>query len=280
MSTTALSAQDAEQLRSFERSVHDSVSSGYYEFFTPVTLHAAGPLLDAAAVAAGTRMLDVASGPGSVAAAALQRGAVPTGVDLSPRMVELARRLHPGVEFREADVERLPFADETFDALVCSFGLGHFPLPEAAVAECVRVLKAGRRLAVSWWDVPSRQRVQGLFRDAVAEVGAPPSPDIPAKHSMLRFCDPAALSGLLQGAGLSDVTVTDCSATQRFASTEAMWQGAMTGMGITGSTLRSQNAPTLQAIRAAFERKALAYQDGDSLAIPVAFRVCAGRKPA
>lgn len=280
MAATVLSSEDAERLRSFERRVHDAVSRGYYDFFTPVTLLASEPLLDAVALSPGMRLLDVASGPGSVAAAALRRGARPVGVDLSPRMVELARRLNPGIEFHEADVEHLPFPDRSFDALVCSFGLGHFPFPEAAVGECLRVVKAGGCVACSWWDVPSRQRVQGLFRDAIAEVGAQPVPDFPAKHSMLRFCDPAALSGLLREAGLSDVTVKDCAGTCRFKSAEEMWQGAMTGMGLTGAALKSQDAPTLQAIREAFERRALAYRHGDGLSIPVAFRIGAGRRLA
>lgn len=280
MAASGLNREDAERLRSFERRVHDAVSAGYYEFFTPVTLLASQPLLDAVGASPGMRLLDVASGPGSVAAAALRRGARPVGVDLSPRMVELARRLHPGIEFREADVERLPFPDRAFDGVVCSFGLGHFPYPEAAVAECLRVAKAGGRLALSWWDVPSKQRVQGLFRDAIAEVGAPPVPDFPASHSMLRFCDPAALASLLRGAGLSDVTIADHAGTHRFGSADEMWQGAMTGMGLTGAALKSQDAATLQAIREAFERRALEYRDGDGLSIPVAFRIGAGRRPA
>ncbi|HEY5827000.1 MAG TPA: class I SAM-dependent methyltransferase, partial [Hyphomicrobiaceae bacterium] len=147
MAVTGLSAEDAERLRSFERRVHDAVSAGYYDFFTPITLLASEPLLDAAGLTQGMRLLDVASGPGSVAGAALRRGARPVGVDLSSRMVELARSLNPEVEFHEGDVEHLPFPDGAFDALVCSFGLGHFPYPEAAAAECLRVVKPGARLA-------------------------------------------------------------------------------------------------------------------------------------
>ena len=86
-------------------------------------------------------------------------------------MIELSRRLHPGIDFREADVEHLPFADHVFDAVVCGFGLGHFPRPEVAITECIRTLTVGGRIAFSWWDEPARQRVQGIFRDAILEVG-------------------------------------------------------------------------------------------------------------
>jgi SAM-dependent methyltransferase len=102
-----------------------------------VTALATAPLLGAVRLHPGTRLLDIATGPGALAAEAANRGARPVGIDLSPQMMELARRLYPGIDFREADVEHLPFADDTFDAVVCAFGLGHFPRPELAVAESV-----------------------------------------------------------------------------------------------------------------------------------------------
>src|SRR3954462_4778629 len=105
---------DADQLREFERAAHTRMAPGYDAFFSPVTALATSALLDAAAVGPRTRVLDVASGPGRVAAAAVARGAVATGVDLAPGMVSLARSLHPGIAFREAEVESLPFGNNTF----------------------------------------------------------------------------------------------------------------------------------------------------------------------
>lgn len=146
MPATELSISDAERLRAFERQGHDALAATYHEFFTPVTAMAIEPLLDAVSLRPGTHLLDVAAGPGALAAAAANRGAQAVGVDLSPRMIELARRLYPAIEFREADVEHLPFPDRTFDVVICGFGLGHFPRPEAAVAECVRTIKPGGRM--------------------------------------------------------------------------------------------------------------------------------------
>src|SRR5215204_4870626 len=151
-----MAEDDAERLREFEREAHTRLAPNYDAFFSPVTALAAPVLLDAAAVGPGTRLLDVACGPGRVAARAAERGAIATGVDLAPGMVALARHLHPGIEFREGEVEALPFGDDAFDALVCSFGLGHFPDPERAAAECARVVEPGGRLALAWWDDPAR----------------------------------------------------------------------------------------------------------------------------
>jgi SAM-dependent methyltransferase len=112
MATPELSNKDAQRLREFERRSHDQLAGSYCDFFTSVTTLAAEPLLDAAEVAFGVRVLDVATGPGSLVAAAVHRGAQPVGVDLSSKMIELARQRYPSIEFHEADVERLPFPEQ------------------------------------------------------------------------------------------------------------------------------------------------------------------------
>ncbi|MFZ0105047.1 MAG: class I SAM-dependent methyltransferase [Pseudolabrys sp.] len=102
-----LSASDAERFRAYERRRHDALAQGYDNFFTPVTKLAIGPLLKAVRPRAGMRLLDVATGTGALAAAAEKQGAKAVGTDLSPGMVALAAAHYPGIEFREADVERL-----------------------------------------------------------------------------------------------------------------------------------------------------------------------------
>lgn len=88
-------------------------------------------------------------------------------------MIALARKAHPGIDFQVAEVTELPFPGAAFETVICNFALGHFPKPDAALAECVRVLAPGGALAFSWWDQPERQRVQGLFREVIAELALP-----------------------------------------------------------------------------------------------------------
>lgn len=230
---TELSASDAERFRAYERRRHDALAQGYDNFFTPVTKLAIGPLLRAVQPRAGMRVLDVATGTGALAAAAEKQGAKAVGTDLSPGMVALAAAHYPGIEFREADVERLPFPDASFDAVVCNFGIGHFPYPERAAAECARVLKAGGRLAFSWWDVPEKQRIQGLFREAITEIGAKPPPDVPTGYSILRFADSGAFHALLEDAGLSGVVVEEHTTTHRLPNVGALWRGGLGSFAVT-----------------------------------------------
>jgi SAM-dependent methyltransferase len=273
-----LSAQDAERLRRFERQRHDSLAATYHDFFAPITALAIQPLLDAAGAGAGSNLVDIATGPGSVAAKARGLGAVCIGVDLSPGMIALAQVSHPDIDFRVAEVEHLPFDDRSFDAVVCNFGLGHFPWPEAAVAECRRTLKVGGRMAFSWWDRPDKQRVQGLFREAIAEVGAAPPPDVPAGHSNLRFSDTAEFRKLLVGAGLDDVRVEDHRTTYAIADVDTLWRGGLGSFAVTASAIDHQNAATQAAIRASLERRAAAYRTPAGLVLPIAFKIGSGRK--
>ena len=273
-----LSPEDAAKLRTYERERHNALAQGYIAFFAPVTALAIAPLLAAVKVSGGMRLLDVPTGSGALAAEAIRRGAAVIGVDIAPAMIAEARKRHPGIDFQVADVEHLPVPDGVLDAVVCAFGLGHFPYPEASLAECLRTLKAGGRIAFSWWDTSDKQRVQGLIRDAAAEVGARPPGVLPAGHSSLRFTDAREFRGLLEGAGLADISLEAHRATHLVPDVDALWNGAIGGMALTSSLIIYQDAPTQTAIRAALDRKAAAYKTPRGLELPVAFRVGAGRK--
>lgn len=275
---TPLSAQDADRFRSFERRRHDTLAPTYHDFFTPVTVLAIKPLLDATRARSGQNLLDIATGPGSLAAGAKNLGLDCVGVDLSPGMIALATKSHPQIVFRVADVEHLPFADRSFDVVVCNFGLGHFPNPEASVTECLRTLKAGGSIAFSWWDQPDKQRIQGLFREAITEVGAAPPPDVPAGHSNLRFSDTTEFRNLLVGAGLEDVRVEDHRTTYTIADVDTLWRGGLGSFAVTASAIVHQDAVTQDAIRSALERRAEVYRTPAGLLLPIAFRIGSGQK--
>jgi SAM-dependent methyltransferase len=273
-------ALDVRAFTAFERAAHDRIATAYAEHFAPLTALALGPLLDAAQITAGRRVLDVATGPGVAAAAAQARGAAVTGVDVAPGMVALAQRACPEVEFKVAEVVALPFPDAAFDAVVCNFGLGHFPAPEAALAECVRVLASGGVLAFSWWDQPARQRVQGLFREAIAELGLPPPPEIPQGHDTMRFSEPEAFAGLLRGSALEGVQVTAHRTTHPMPDVEALWQAGMGGMAVTGAAIAAQDAATQARAREVISRRAEAYRGPQGLEIPIAYFIGTGQKPS
>lgn len=268
----------AESFRSFEVAGWEARAEEYHHFFASVTTRVVGCLLDAAGVASGSRVLDVATGPGYVAGACAARGAQVLGVDVAQEMVRLARRLHPGLEFRAADAERLPFADATFDAVVGNFAVLHLARPERVVAELVRVLAPGGALALSTWDTPDRCRLLGLFVDAVAEVGAPPPADLPEGPPFFRFSDDREFAALLAAAGLVGVGVQTLGFTVRLPGAEALWDGLLAGTVRTRALVLGQPEPTRRRIRAAFDRLAGRYLVDGGLDAPVSVKVASGRR--
>jgi demethylmenaquinone methyltransferase/2-methoxy-6-polyprenyl-1,4-benzoquinol methylase len=102
----------------------------------------------AAAVRPGDRVLDACCGTGDLAVAAERTGAVVTGLDFSPAMLERARRKSSTIEWVEGDLLALPFADGSFDAATVGFGVRNVTDLGTAVSELRRVLRPGGRLAI------------------------------------------------------------------------------------------------------------------------------------
>ncbi|MGH8541826.1 MAG: class I SAM-dependent methyltransferase, partial [Stenotrophobium sp.] len=150
-----------------------------WALFSPLatfTTPAAASLVGFAKIRDGESVLDVACGTGVVAVTAARRGAHVRGLDLSPALLEDARRnagmIKTDIEFLEGDVEALPYADAGFDVVLSQFGHMFAPRPEIAVAEMLRVLKPGGRIAFSTW--PPELVVGRLFALTAAYMPPPP----------------------------------------------------------------------------------------------------------
>ncbi len=102
----------------------------------------------------GDRVLDIAAGTGTSSVAIARRGATVTALDFSAGMVAEGRVRHPELTFIEGDAEKLPFDDNSFDAVTISFGLRNVNNPRQALAEMFRVLRPGGRLVVCEFTTP------------------------------------------------------------------------------------------------------------------------------
>jgi len=168
---------DTEILTKFKQTQKEGWSK-----FTPVeslTTPPAARLVSFAGIGSGQAVLDVGCGTGVVAVTAAQRGARVSGADLTPELLERARENSQiaGVEidWREADVEALPFANDQFDAVLSQFGHMFAPRPAIAIAEMLRVLKPGGVIAFSTW--PPELLIGSSF-SLVGKYMPPPPPGI------------------------------------------------------------------------------------------------------
>ena len=130
------------------------------------------------AVSAPTRVLEIAAGTGIVTRRL--RDLLPpesylTATDLNPPMLEVARRkFHSDemVEFQPADATALPFADASFDAVMCQFGVMFFPDKDKGHREAHRVLVSGGRYLFSVWDSHRHNPIGRLITEVESGCGA------------------------------------------------------------------------------------------------------------
>ncbi|GAA0450679.1 methyltransferase [Actinoplanes capillaceus] len=188
--------RDAEQ--------YEVVSAGY-----------TAPLLAAAGITAGDRVLDVGCGYGTTtrAAALLAGSGRVLGNDLSPAMVAGARALSAGaghVVFEAGDAQTHPFPDGGFDVAISRMGVMFFADPVAAFANIGRALRPGGRLAIATVGAPEHNDLPGLVAAAA-----------PGADAVLALSDPAHLTAVVSAAGFQDITVRPVATTIALATDPA-----------------------------------------------------------
>jgi len=266
------------EFHAFEHAGWQSASREYDDAFGRLTRQVIGPLLDAVGVGKGMRVLDVASGPGYVAAEAAARGARVAAVDFSSEMVALARSRHPGIAFSEGDAEALAFPEGKFDAVVMNFGMLHLARPERAVAQAFRVLRLGGCYAFTVWAQPEEAAGFGIILDAVRSHGDPDVP-LPSGPPFFRFSDAGECERVLRGTGFSDTNVRKHRQTWSFTSPEGLFEAFYNGTVRTRALLRAQTSGKLEAIRNAVREGAEHFAADGGVQIPMPAVLAAAVKP-
>jgi len=258
--------EDTDVVASYEREVVE------------VTRQSASALLAAGGVAAGARVLDVACGPGFLAAAAATQGADAVGVDFSSAQVAAARRRHPGVRFELRDAAALGFPDASFEAVLSGFGMLHLPDPGAAAREAWRVLVPGGRFAFTVWDTPERAVAMGALLRAIRafgelKVAIPEGPDFFALSA------PERSRQLLLDAGFVQPEVGSVPQLWRLAEPDHVYDVFQRATVRMRALLSAQSAEGVARIRAALRAELAPYRRGDAYEVPMPALLVAGRKP-
>jgi SAM-dependent methyltransferase len=196
----------------------DLVSTAYAAEVTPAFEAFAADALRLAAPSPGSRVVDIACGPGTLAALAGRAGHAVDAIDFSPRMIELLRaRALANVTAHVGDGQALPFADGAHGAAFSMFGLIFFPDRAKGLAEMRRVLAPGARAVVSSWQpadqVPALAAVFRTLREQLPQLPPPaemPFGTVDACRTELEttFCD---------------VEVHPIAHAWKFASSSALW---------------------------------------------------------
>jgi SAM-dependent methyltransferase len=175
----------------------------------------------------GKRWLDVGCGTGELALLAAKSGAEIVGADLSPALVETARRQAAErgatVTFEVGDAEALPYADASFDIVTSSVGAIFAPDHRAVASQLARVCQPGGELALTAWT--SDGEIDEFFR-IIGSYAPPPPPDAGVATS---WGEPGYAESLLSDA--FDVTVSRHDTPWHVESAEELWSEISEGFG-------------------------------------------------
>jgi SAM-dependent methyltransferase len=219
--------------------------------FAPIT----AAILEAAAIDPTDRVLDIGCGTGTLLAAAVDRGASAVGADISPPMVEAARRRVPEATVVVADVQSVPLLDaapgDPFTLVVSRFGVMFFSDPVAAFANVRAACAPGARLAFACWRSVTENKMftagTSVFAARLAPDPVIPTDDAPGPTGL---ADPARLHGILDDAGWDGVDVTALGVAFDFGfdGTDGVEERmAMLLSTTTGRAARARLEPTLGA---------------------------------
>lgn len=170
-------------------------------------------VIDAVDPKPGERVLDLAAGTGTSSAPFRERGATVVPCDFSVGMLRVGKRARPHLAFVAGDGTRLPFPDDTFDAVTISFGLRNIVDPDAGLRELRRVTRPGGRLVVCEFSSPTWAPFRTVYLEylmkalpAVARaVSSSPDAYVYLAESIRAWPDQAGLAARVQEAGWTSV---------------------------------------------------------------------------
>lgn len=264
--------------KEFEHRAWQKAVDQYDASFSQLTKQMIPAILNALDVRKGMRLLDVACGPGYLAATAHRRGAEVSGVDFSSSMVSRAKQLHPGIDFNEGDAEDLQgYPDGSFDAVGMNFGIVHLGQPEKALQAAHRVLKGGGRVAFSAWCYPQEAVGFSLVLQAVAQVGNP-HVELPPAPPLFFYSDLENCKEVLMKCGFANGNTQIVHQTWKLDSPDELFEAFLKGTARTAGLLKGQSADQLTAIKQAIRYSVSDYRQDEKIMIPMPAIVAWGTK--
>jgi len=235
-------------------------------------------VLAAGEVTTGYQVLDVATGPGEAALAAISvsKAGLVVGADISPSMLQAARARLASERFRPivTDGQALAFRDGSFDAVVCQLGLQFFPDPARGLMEFRRVLRAGRCAAACVISTPDRAPMWGVLADVLSGI-------LPDQRNVLHLgfalADAGRLARMFMTAGFRDVKVTRETREGTIESFDDYWAPIEAGTGQMPQAYRALPEATRQAVRSEVEAGLSRFKTDARLTMSVEMLIAAGR---
>jgi ubiquinone/menaquinone biosynthesis C-methylase UbiE len=234
-----------------------SIAENYHRYLVPLIFEDyARDLARRTRIPADGAVLEIACGTGALTRHlqdAMPETARLVATDVNPDMVDAAKANLGGPEpvaFQPADGTALPFEDDSFDAVVCQFGVMFYPDTGLGYREAARVLKAGGSFAFNTWDTHAHNELCGFVHEQVVRMFPEDPPAFLA--TPFAYNDISAIKAELQDAGFSDVHLSVLRRESRAPSARAVALGFVAGSPLAAQLAeRGVERETLEAVESA-----------------------------
>jgi len=267
-----------KEFRQFEYSGWQQSVEQYHSSFSSLTSQTIESLLDSVNAARDMELLDIATGPGYVAAQAHKRGCKVTGVDLSDAMVTKARQLNPQIYFCQGEAESLPFPESQYQAAVMNFGILHLAEPEKALGEAFRVIRSQARFGFTVWSKPEKSIALKIMNKAI-ETYKNTDITLPEGPPFFQFSEPDYCFKCFQNLGFKNHSFQEIPLLWELSSADELFDAFYKGTARTGGILRAQTSQSLDNIRAAIHQETASYRQNNRLLLPMSAIVVSAQKP-
>jgi SAM-dependent methyltransferase len=203
----------------------------------------------------GTQYLDVGCGSGLAAQIATERGAEVHGIDAAEALLTIARSRSPKGEFRNGDLESLPYTDAKFDAITGFNSFQYAANPEIALREAGRVCRPDGAIAIVTWGKPEGMQAASMVA-ALRPLMPPPPPGAPGPFAL---SDEVALRNFASSAGLTASDIFDVEAVYSFPNKET----AIRAWNSSGVATRAMENTSEEAVSEAHANAMAPYRQPD-----------------
>ncbi len=258
------------------------------------------------------KSLDVATGPGFVLSGAIDAAMEINrrseenrcsnfqfiGLDITQNFLNMAKRridaqlqhyqqqteeenVHFNIDFVVGSAESLPFDDESFDSIVCNFGILHFFHPDAFLRESFRVLRPGGRVCFSAWAPPDRTDGFRITLESIAAVGNPNVEGLPEGPNFFDFGDSNQAIKLLQDVGFDETKSVEMNEMQwtSINNGSELYDVMLQGTSRTREVLLGQTQDESRAIASCMTEKYATVTNSGKRYLAMPAVITSGRKP-
>jgi ubiquinone/menaquinone biosynthesis C-methylase UbiE len=253
-----------------------SVPANYDRYLVPLLFRPYAELLASRAASLSPRkVLETAAGTGVVTASlasALPQSEI-IATDLNQAMLDVAttRISAPNVSFREADALALPFDDESFDLVVCQFGIMFYPDKVAGNAEAWRVLRDGGHYLLAIWNHLDRNPLSELAHETMGRL-FPDNPPMFMKRGPFSYGDTGQIESDLKSAGFADIVIETVELMSRSPSAHDAASGLTYGSPM-GVELAEYGDGALDRVFAEFSDGARRWEGPDGFEAPMSAHI-------